>query len=374
MKLKKAAATLALAALGTAAAKKGKSFHDNQFQAMKRVKQLDENIYMMDYTLDYGLDELLEKGVSNVGEMLAFVSKKTMFGLNVFKAGEGGFACSTFDALTEAGEHIMGRNFDYKKAPCMVVWTHPENGYSSVGIADCNFMLYGSVNKPVKAFNRLQTLLAPYCCMDGLNEKGLAVSILELKTGATNQSTGKKDISTTVAIRGLLDKCATVEEAVELLRSYDMHDALFCCYHYQITDAFGKSVIIEYVNNEMRLFYPEKTGENKHPFQHVENFFLSEDGDNSKGFGYDRAEKIEKKLSETGGILSEGGAMQLLSDVHLNYKHEKYPWTVITLWSVVYNSNALTATVAAGLNYERNYRFFVDRPLEAMHADSSVIG
>lgn len=365
MKFKKAALAAGMTAAAAVCAKKGSSFCKNQYRAMKKVERLDENIYMMDYCLDYGLDELLEKGAKNVGEMLAFVSKKTTFGLNVFKAGEGGFACTTFDAFNKNGDHLLGRNFDYKSAPCMVVWTHPKNAYSSVAVADCNFMLYGTKNKPVSPLNRLQTLLAPYCCMDGVNEKGLAIAILELKTKATSQSTGKKDISTTVAIRGVLDKCATVEEAVEFFRSYDMHDAFFCCYHYQITDSTGKSVIIEYVNNEMRLFYPEKRADSQEPFQFAANFFLSQDGDNSKGFGYDRAEKVEAALSKSGGRLEEAEAVRLLEEVHLNYRHEKYPWQVITLWSVVYNSNALTATLAAGLDYERVYSFSVNQPLKA---------
>lgn len=363
MNFKKTSAALGCAALAAVAAKRGKSFYENQFRAMKRVERLDEHIYMMDYSLDYALDELLEKGASNVGEMLAFVSKKTTFGVNVFKTGKGGFACSAFNSFNENGDHLLSRNFDYKKAPCMVVWTHPENGYSSIGVADCNFMLYGDFNKPVKVFNRVQTLLAPYCCMDGINEKGLSIAILELKTKATHQDTGKKPISTTVAIRGVLDKCATIEEAIEFLKSYDMHDAFFCCYHFQIADAKGNSVIIEYVNNEMRLFYPEKGEGESRPVQHLENFFLSKDGDNSKAFGYDRAEKIETKLLESGGLIGEAEAMDTLDSVHLNYKHEKYPWTVTTLWSVVYNSNALTANLAAGLDYEKVYRFSVDKPL-----------
>lgn len=317
---------------------------------------------MMDYCFDYCLDGLLKKGARNTAELLAYVGDAMLFGAHILKLGTGGFACSTFDAFTERGEHILGRNFDYKKAPCMVVWTHPENGYKSIAVADCNFMLYGSVNKPVSSLNRLQTLLAPYCCMDGMNEKGLAIGILELKSKPTNQSSGKTDISTTVLIRAVLDKCATVDEAVELFKSYDVHDAFFCCYHYQITDAFGKSVIIEYVNNEMRLLYPQKNKDAARVYQCAANFFLSEDGDNERAFGYDRAEKMNERLTQNDAVLSEKQAMELLGDLHLDYKHETYPWRVITLWSALYNSNTLTAKIAAGLNYNDLYSFRVTEP------------
>ena len=203
--------------------------------------------------------------------------------------------------------------------------------------------------------------MAPFCCMDGMNEAGLSIGILELKAKATSQQTGKTPISTTVLIRAVLDKCSNVEEAIELFRAYDVRDAFFCCYHYQLADASGKSVIIEYVNNEMRLFYPEEN-EGSLPYQYAANYFLSDDGDNSKGFGYERAEAAGETLSKSGGRLSDTQAMQLLESVHLNYKHEKYPWQVITLWSAVYNTGSRTATIAAGLDYDKVYRFSVSQP------------
>lgn len=367
MKGKTAAKAVAAAAAAALVTKKSIDFYNGQYQMMKGVKHLDDNIYMIDYSLDYCLDGLLKKGVKNTAELLAYVSDITLFGARILKLGGGGFACSTFDAFTDMGDHIFARNFDYKKAPCMLVWTHPENGYKSLAVADCNFMLYGNVNKPVRASNRLQTLMAPYCCMDGMNEKGLAIGILELKAAPTNQNTGKTGISTTVLIRAVLDKCATVDEAVEFFRSYDVHDAFFCCYHYQVTDACGKSVIIEYVNNEMRLFYPGD-GDESEAFQYATNYFLSSDGDNKKAFGYDRADKMREYLSQRGAMLNENEAMELLNLLHLDYKHDRYPWQVITLWSIVYNLNRQTATLAAGLDYGNVYSLSVTEPCRAVKA------
>ena len=366
MKLKVLAKASAAAAVSALAVKKGVDFYNGQYQMLKKVARLDNNIYMMDYSLDYCLDAILKKGIKNTAELLAYVGDATLFGAHILKLGTGGFACSTFDAFTEDGDHLFARNFDYKKAPCMVVWTHPANAYKSVAVADCNFMLYGNVNKPVNPLNRLQTLLAPYCCMDGMNEKGLAIGILELKSKPTNQNSGKTDICTTVLIRAVLDKCATVDEAIELFKSYDLHDAFFCCYHYQITDASGKSVIIEYVNNEMRLFYPQKSDASVNAYQCAANFFLAEDGDNEKAFGYDRAEKMNTRLTEAGAVISEVQAMQLLNDLHLDYKHPTYPWQVTTLWSAVYNANTLSVKLAAGLDYGKIYTLSVTEPCKAV--------
>ncbi len=42
---------------------------------------------------------------------------------------------------------------------------------------------------------------------------GLAVGVLLIDTEPTNQETDKVDITTTTAIRMMLDRCATVDEA-----------------------------------------------------------------------------------------------------------------------------------------------------------------
>ena len=339
-------------------------FYNNQLQTMKTVSRLDGNIFLMDYKYDYDIDDLLKNGISSTAQLLGYACKKTLFGVKLLSLGEGSHACTTFNAFNESGDHLLGRNFDYKEAPCMVVWTHPEGGYASISVVDCNFMLYGNFNKPLRSMNRLQTLLAPYCCVDGMNEKGLAVAVVEIKSKPAKQNTGKTNITTTTVIRAVLDKAATVDEAVEIFRSFDMHDAFFCAYHYQITDAYGKSVILEYVDNEIKLIYPEEREEAR-PVQSAANFFISPGGDNTKGFGYERAQAADERLALTGGVLSERSAMNLLNDVHLNYRH-RLGYQVITLWSAVYNSNKLTVDICARLNYNRTYTFSVTEPCKVI--------
>ncbi len=56
-----------------------------------------------------------------------------------------------------------------------------------------------------------------------MNEKGLAVSVNMIQDSEDiNQDTAKPDITTTTAIRLLLDKAADVEEALKLLRMHPM--------------------------------------------------------------------------------------------------------------------------------------------------------
>lgn len=352
---------------------KVKSFKENQLQTMKSVIRLDHNIYLLDYKNDYALDELLEKGVSNIGELIGYAAKKTTFGANIFKTGDADCGCTTFEAHTETGEHILGRNFDFKEAPCFVLWTHPENAYASVAVVDCNFMVYGDKHNRPKVFNAAQALLAPYCCVDGMNEKGLAIAVLQIRTPATNQKNPeKKDITTTAMIRAVLDKCATVDEAIELIERYNMHDSLFTCYHYQIIDK-EKSVVVEYVNNELHIIdnKSELYENDGLGLQYVTNFYVTRNHGDEKAeeHGQDRGKYVYNTLKNCGGVISEIDAMDLLSRVKLMYQHPKYPWKIVALWSNVYNTGALTMKIAANTDYHNIYTFSPTQPNQVLNKE-----
>ena len=211
-----------------------------------------------------------------------------------------------------------------------------------------------------KSKNHLRALAAPYTSMDGINEKGFSIAVLEIKSKATKQNTGKKPIITTVAIRAALDKCATVQEGIDLFASYDMQDLLGINYHYQLADADGNSAIIEYVDNKMVVISQEKDKENLI----LTNYFLTPGGDNHDGRGYDRYEKIETTLKACNGIINQDDAMKLLSEVTLHYRHKTFKHMVITLWSAVYNCNEKSVRLCAGMDYTREYKFYVDKPCE----------
>ena len=340
-----------------------------QGKTMQSFTPVNESIFMLDYQNPYYQKEVLEKGCSNVVELLLTIAKKLKLAPGALKVLPGQFACTSFNALNGKGQHILARNFDYRDAPCTVVWTHPENGYASIGIINMNFMLYGyKWNKAAESKQRQQLLLAPYVVMDGMNEAGLAIDIVEIKSKATKQETGKKPISTTVAMRTVLDTCATCEEAVEVFKAYDLHNAVFCDYHYHIVEKSGKSVIIEYINNEMRLFYPEEK-EGEFPHQQLVNFYLSEDGDNAKGFGYTRWEYLNEAFAETKGHMNESEAMDLLNKCQLSYRKQytrHIGHDVTSLWSAVYNLEEGTVDLCARMDYDHVYQFRLDRPMEVV--------
>ncbi len=350
------------------------NFKNNQLSTIRSTIKLSDSIYLLDYRCDYHLPELLEKGVSSIGGLMAFAADSLTFGARVFRPGtDEGAGCTTFEAFTPQGGHILARNFDFRTAPCFVVWTHPDGGYASISVVDNNFMAYGNATR-LNAANSFRTLLAPYCCVDGMNEKGLAIAVLQLRAKATNQTeSGKKDITTTAMIRAVLDTCADVDEAVELIKSYNMHDSLWTNYHYQIADSRGRSAVVEYIDNVLHVYgrggaaYPvagsvyEDDGLNQ---LYAANFSLTKDIGAFKieQHGEDRIEAVKSVLRAKDGVLSEMQAMDLLSFVKLNYKHDVYPWNVNALWSAVYNTSEGTLRIAGNMDYKNIYTFKIDSP------------
>ena len=334
-----------------------------QQETLASLRQLDDNVWMMNYKCEYGLDAMLDSGAKGMLSAVRFLQIEVQFPHIVPNPAKDGFACSTFNAKTPDGDYILGRNFDYKAAPCLVCWTSPANGYKSMSVVDTTFFIRGTKYFPMsKAKNHLRALAAPYTSMDGINEKGFSIAVLEIKSKATKQDTGKKPFITTVAIRAALDKCATVQEGIELFASYDMQDLLGICYHYQMADAEGNSAIIEYVDNKMVVISQEKDKENLI----LTNYFLTPGGDNHDGRGYDRYEKIETTLKAGNGVINEPDAMQLLSEVALHYQHKTFKHMVIALWSAVYNCTERSMNLCAGMDYSKEYKFFVDKPCEVI--------
>ena len=328
-------------------------------ETLATFNRVDDTVRTLVYHGSYGLDEMLEKGVSGVYGVSRFAKKfihsKQVF-VNPFVRD---FGCSSFNTRTPENDVIFGRNFDYKDSLCIVIWTAPENGYRSMTVTLGSFMLYGKKwQNPDKKKNHIRAMIAPYCCMDGINEKGLAAAILEIKSKSTKQKTGKKTIISPIAIRAVLDKCSTVDEAIELFKQFDMRDVLYVNYHYQFADAQGNSAIIEYVDNKMHVIRQSKKDENLM----LTNYFLTEGGDNRKGMGEDRYQRIGECLKQNEYKLTEENAMKLLSENTLYYRHKIFRHMVITVWSSVFNLSKGTMKMCAGMNYDTMYEFSLNEP------------
>jgi len=336
--------------------------YTNRLETLKSVTKVNDHLYLMDYQYDYDLDDMINNGQNTTVEMVL----KAIYNLALGKENNG-FACTTFNAVTPDNEYIFARNFDYTESAAMVMWTHPDNGYKSISVADLGLIGYTDNLMPENEASSILSMIAPYACVDGINEKGLSIGVLEIENNPTFQITEKKNITTTGIIRICLDKAATTDEAIELFKSYDMRDFLFgeCTYHYQISDASGKTAVIEYVDGEMNVLYPN------HPEAEVNwmtcaNYLLTEGAEDPDGFGQERTDKVISAMEETNGVLTESEAMDVLQSVSMD-GDDLDGYICYTLWSSVYNSQKLTLDLVAGLDYENVYQFSVNSPLEIIN-------
>lgn len=220
-----------------------------------QVQKLKDGLYYMEYNGDYGFDRFLEQGgAASDLEVARFVGKDLFGGLVIpgFKTGK--FGCSTLAARNEKGGVMYGRNFDWMECTAMVVKSKPANGYASVSTVNLDFLDLGTEYNPDKMLSKVISAASLYAPMDGINEQGLCVAVLMIDDpDATDQDTGRPGITTTTAVRLLLDKAANVEEAIGLLEQYDMHASAGMMLHLALIDRSGRSVAVEYVNNEMSV-------------------------------------------------------------------------------------------------------------------------
>jgi len=330
-----------------------------RIDTMKTVTEIDDGLYVMDISYDYNSMEILENGVdSNISLIINGIK-------SIFGQGKA-FGCTTFNSVTADGDYLLSRNFDYMDSPSMLVRTDPDDGYASISTVSLYFVGYelrGMIKADDTEVNIL-TLLAPYIPLDGINEKGLSIGVLELETDPTFQISLKKNLTTTSIIRACLDHAATVEEAVEIFESHDMRDLLFdgCKYHYQIADASGNSAIIEYYENKMYVLYPEEDQNNKVNYQAATNFHLIDGAEDPDGMGQDRYELVMDALKSSKGVTSEKEAMNILKSTSMDHA-DLHGYICSTLWSNVFNMNDKTVSVCYFGNYDKTYTFSVDKPL-----------
>ena len=270
-------------------------------------------------------------------------------------------ACSAFQAVTPDGEVIYGRNFDYDfdDGSAIVMRTRPRGAFRSLSLVSMDHvgLSASALSDPRTDLSML--MAAAYAMMDGMNEKGLAVSVLALTGGdcACQYEEGKHAVMTTVLMRLLLDRAATVDEALALCRQYNFFaDGLQARlriadrtnYHFLLSDASGRTVVLEYVR--------DGGVKGKGPWvmkvldeRCVTNFYLAEgwqevirpDG---------RYDILRQAMSGKQAVMTESEAMSLLQAVSQKARRRG---DVRTQWSVVYNLTRRTAMICPAGDFSR---------------------
>ena len=304
--------------------------------SMMSVKKKGENLYTMNYKQNYHLDKVLNAKIVDEDDLFKYICKELFFGYQVDTNIEQ-YGCSAFATQTPEGDNTVGRNFDLKGTDTLCLYTHPRGGYKSISTVSTDMVAVGGDNKttPKSFIGRASLLVAPYICVDGMNEKGLSASLLDMSYGETHMNTDKPNLIVTLAIRLLMDRASTVDEAINLLKQYDIQTAHGWTQHIFISDASGKSAIVEWVNGEINIVN----------YNVCTNFWMSDptlNGDYSNQCY--RFDLIDTYLKMSDSFKIEDSMLLLRGARQGN-----------TVWSVVYNLDQFEADYAINGRYNEIY-------------------
>ncbi|MDD4113381.1 linear amide C-N hydrolase [Candidatus Saccharibacteria bacterium] len=291
-------------------------------------KETPQYMYSMTYYADYHFDEFLQEGYKSDEDMERFIVSNITHGF-ITEIEKVPGMCSSFICRNEKGEVLFGRNFDYTFSPVTMLTTAPKDGFRCITAADIAFAGYNKNNLPSErgiSTKNFALLSAPYLTTDGMNEYGVAMSILDCGRANPPVIEGAPTLNTSTAVRMVLEYARTVDEGIELMKKYNF-DLGTKPNHFMMADSSGRSVVIEFYNGELVVV--------DSPL--VTNFDLYDE--RHFGGGIDRYNKIEATLEENNGVLGEDEALRLLSSVCVPDKKQ---------YSVLYNLSTGEVTAFTG--------------------------
>ena len=350
-----------------------------EIRTLNNIRQVGDNpyLYEMQYKAAYDLDDLVSKDIDSNAKLLDYVIGRVGKGLpikiksaQVVEEGEdvAVFNCTSFQATKADGEgYWYGRNYDYFKNPTMVTVSRPRKGYASIAVSDMSHFGYGLDKLPTKLAKKVNCLASIYAPVDGINEKGLCTSIMALPHQAAQQESGKHKVGTTVIMRLFLDRCATVQEALDLVATLDIrHDATVGAgYHYMVADAYGDVAVIEFDKDDgwKTMIVSKPEGENAMLVTNhlLDPKYYTTTPDPAVGNPHSRSwwryETAGAYLKEHNGILTFEQAQECLALVHWKDLIWEDGTVEDTQYSNVYDQKNLTLALRSWYDYETTVNF-----------------
>ena len=310
--------------------------------------ELEDGLSAVAFEGEDGFTEFLSQGGAlSDREVAEYLGGRLLSDLPGLLFGGNPFGCSTLSVQRRDGGYFFGRNFDWNTCSALIVSSRPAQGYASISTVNLDFIKAGGVDISGLP-DSVQAIIALYAPLDGMNEKGLAVSVNMIQDSDTiEQNTDKPDITTTTAIRLLLNRAADVEEAIFLLEQYDMHASMGMMVHFAIADADGRSVAVEYVNNEMTVT----------DTQIVTNFYIAQGekygiGTSQSHLRYD----ILHEALNAEGVMNAEEVRNALDSV----SKDNFGEFESTEWSIVMNQETKEMTYYHRENYDTGYTFRIE--------------
>jgi predicted choloylglycine hydrolase len=229
-----------------------------------------------------------------------------------------------------SGHAMLSRNYDFPtgtyaeitgRAPTpgarsmtgdpYVIECRPDRGFAS--LYTCSYDLLG--------------------CIDGINEKGLAVALLADDASPDRKPSVGAGLNELTLTRFVLDRCATAKQARALLSSAPYHYSFTPC-HYMICDASGDSFVWEITPDLKKRFVIDGAGKP----QIVTNHLLGVYGEQNlpEGNSFDRYRRLKHEIMNRHESVSEAEALSINQCVAV----PKEAKGAATLWHAVYDLSA----------------------------------
>ena len=297
-----------------------------EFRSLISVKKVDDHpFYVMHYYGDYGFADFLKTGYTSGNNQ----------GNN-----PAPFACTCFAIFNPEGDYLFGRNFDWEDHPALLVFTHPPGGYASVAMVDISYL--GFTKESELTWATRQALLdAPYYPFDGMNEYGLVMGLMAVPAAKPAYDPAKVTLGSLHVIRLALDYARTVDEAVELFRSYNVSFQGGPPVHYLIADASGTSAVVEFDYEDLKVI------KNTEPWQVSTNF-------NIFGVTIDEGRMQCKRYNDAYAALQSSNGRVPHTESFAILKEVSQPHT---LWTTLYDMTTGEIKVVLRRNYDTKYSY-----------------
>eukprot|EP00833_Pecoramyces_ruminatium_P012131 jgi/Orpsp1_1/1186163/evm.model.c7180000097289.2 len=361
-----------------------KDYEIIEVDATEEIQELDNTLLITEFKGDDGINDLVKLGgiknnIELANYIYNFVNKKTENNNFNITSNPEGMACSTFSVKNDKGDgYFFGRNYDWNGGNGIVIVDRPNNGdYASISTTDINIInmflegmsredvektvhetTYEAKNPAELEIIKLFALLTP---IDGINEKSLCVSINAVQGDwiIDQNVEGKDDISTGTLSHLMLNKASTVDEAVEIVKKYNMHSTLGLNNHYIISDTTGKMVVVEYYENDIYITEANPVTnyyKTTNTLKQFNNEIIHQDN---------RSKNILKRINKKPN--------QNLKDVRNTLRSGIQDSTI---WSIAFDQNNKEATYFYKKNFDVGYRIKLsnnDKNLEEIETETEAI-
>jgi choloylglycine hydrolase len=191
--------------------------------------------------------------------------------------------------------------------------------------------------------NRTRLLLAPYVPMDGMNDRGLAISCMTANESRLPPADpARPTVIVTTLMRLVLDYADTTDEAVAVMCRFNLDfDGVPC--HFLVADRTGKSVVVEFVDGQIETVL----GAGR--WQVSTNHLLYGKSAAENDAACDRYRTAAARLDDTSQMLDAHEVMRLMGAVSAENR---------TMWTSLFNLTTGDYQIAYRRQYEN---LFSDR-------------